>query len=1049
MKIVKRIFLILGIIIFLVLGTALVLPIIFKDDLMRLAKQEINKSLNATVEFEDVSLSLLRDFPDLSFAIENYSVTGTGQFEGVRLASGESVALTLDLLSVLSNSRPSQLKSVTLERPDIQVFILKDGTANYDIVKSDVETVDTTTTEEAADFEVQLKDYRIIGGNLLYDDRSTDTYVQVRELDHRGSGNFTRDIFDLVTETTIPTLTIRQGGIDYLDNATVALDATFNIDQPNSKYTLKENRLTINAFAIQGDGSVQLMDDSYLLDLRLDAPENEFKNLLSLIPNAYTQGFEEVQANGQFQFDADIQGTYRSDPGQYPSFRVNLEVDNGNFQYPDLPMGISSISTKASINSPTSDLNDMVIDVPSFRVLIGDNPFTARFHLETPISDPDIDAAAKGTINLRDLQQAYPMEGIEALAGVIVADLEAQTRLSYIEQKAYERVRMDGNLTLENFRYESADYPPIEITQSQMTFTPRQVQINSFEAKLGSSDLQATGSIDNILAYISPEKTMTGKLSLSSGYFNADEWYPEEETSEEAATQPIDTSGDYEVFDRFNFAVNAQAEEIIYLGYQLKNTTARGQVTANHIDISEASTLIEDSDFHGNGTITGVFDYLYENGVLGGQLQVDSRFINLNQFMEEEEGAPADTSAGDYNYLEAIQVPPRIDLGIDANVERLQYTNISLQNVTGTILIEEESVSMENVTGRLLGGTINLQGGYNTIDPQKPAFSMKLDLSSLNFQNAFNTLNTFQALAPIGKFINGRFNSSLILDGTLTESLMPDLRTLDAQGYLETLDAVVQNFKPLQSVGQKLNVEFLTEQWKLDNLKSWFEVQDGVVEVKPFDTKIRDIAMTISGRHGLNMEMDYDLQAAIPRELLRKSGIGQAADAGLSFLQKQASQLGINFQQGDYINVLINLTGSIQQPDVGLKLLGTGGEQSLAEQAERSLREEVDEQIQRGKETVEQKGQELLDTAKTAVEEQVDKVRQQAEETARKQADEAAKSIEEKAKETVGEIIDSSAVKKTSEDIKKELERWNPFKKKPATPKVDTTKKDTTKTGGN
>jgi uncharacterized protein involved in outer membrane biogenesis len=136
MKIFKRILLILGIVVFLILGTAIVVPLIFKDDLMRFAKQEINKNLHAVVEFEDVRMSLLRDFPDLYFSIEDFSVTGTGQFEGVRLVSGESVALTLDLLSILSNRRPSQLKAVSLERPDIQVYILKDGTANYDIVKT-------------------------------------------------------------------------------------------------------------------------------------------------------------------------------------------------------------------------------------------------------------------------------------------------------------------------------------------------------------------------------------------------------------------------------------------------------------------------------------------------------------------------------------------------------------------------------------------------------------------------------------------------------------------------------------------------------------------------------------------------------------------------------------------------------------------------------------------------------------------------------------------------------------------------------------------------
>ena len=55
-------------------------------------------------------------------------------------------------------------------------------------------------------------------------------------------------------------------------------------------------------------------------------------------------------------------------------------------------------------------------------------------------------------------------------------------------------------------------------------------------------------------------------------------------------------------------------------------------------------------------------------------------------------------------------------------------------------------------------------------------FNFKYNLKDLGFQQAFNTLNTFQYLAPIGKYIEGKFNSTLILDGILDQNLMPKIQ---------------------------------------------------------------------------------------------------------------------------------------------------------------------------------------------------------------------------------------------------------------------------------
>jgi len=674
------------------------------------------------------------------------------------------------------------------------------------------------------------------------------------------------------------------------------------------------------------------------------------------------------------------------------------------------------------------------VDISRFSMNLGGNPFTASFNLRTPISDPDMKAVAQGKIDLAQLSQAFPMEGIETLSGLINADLSIDTRLSTIEQERYEEVNMDGTLQVQNIKYASADTPPVTIENAQMSFSPQYVEVGNFVAQLGQSDLQAQGRIDNLLAYFSPEKTMTGQLTVRSNYFNVDEWMPETSTSASPAVtvgeSEAETATETEVFDRFDFTLDAEAKEIVYAPYTVKNGVTRGHIKPNRLQVDAIAAEIGKSDFSGSGVITGMFDYLFEGGTLGGNIEFNSSNLDLNEFMpaSEETTTTETTAEGEAAAYGVIPVPPNINMDMVANVGRLVYTNIILENLNGHMVIAEEAIILDKVTAKGLGGQLGMNGSYDTSVPDEPSFTFKYDLSSMDFQQAFNTFNTFEKFAPIGKYIKGRFNSTLLLEGQLGQDLYPKLNTLTAEGFLQTLDAVIQNFKPAQAIGEKLNVQELKESINIDNTKNWFSIENGKLQLEEYDAKVEGMDMRIGGFYSLTEFLNLDIKAKVPRKLLEQNQIGAAASAALGNLQKQAGKLGFDFAQGEYVDVLINLKGAITDPKVGLKLLGMSGEngESVTDTAKGQAKAAVEEQVQDAKEKAEKQAQAAIDSAKAAAE---------------AKAKQAAEDLKNKAKEKVGEAIDSTAKEKvdealdkvgdkTKEEIKDKLEKFNPFKKK-------------------
>lgn len=1151
MKILKRIGLILGILLVVLIASAFAIPYFFKDDIVKAAKDQINQTVNATVDFEDVSISLFRSFPDISFQLKNYSVVGKDEFEGITLAKGESVGLDLDLMSVIRNEH-IEINAVDLVKPNIHVIVLRDGKANYDITHpAPAAAADTTTS---ADFQIQLESYSVEDGHIIYDDRTMPVYVELTGLNHKGSGNFTSDIYDLVTTTDIAQFTAEYDGTTYLVKATTDLEATFNIDTKSSKYTLQENELKVNDMIVKADGYVQMAGDDINMDLTFSAPQNEFKNFFSLIPYAYIKDYDDVKINGGFTFDGYANGTFNSEKEQYPSFKINLGVTNGDVKYPDLPVGISDINASVLVHSPSENLNDMSVDVSRFNVQIGNNPFGGTFKLRTPMTDPDIDTKVKGIIDLGDLAKAFPIEGVETLNGIINADVAAKTRMSTIDKEDYANVKMSGKATITDMTYDAVDMPAVKINTLQTSFNPQNVTVDKFEGKLGESDMYATGKIDNILAFFSPKSTMKGQFTVRSNYFNADEWMessePTEEIVEATATPP--PSDDAAPFENFNFDINASFGKLIYDIYNLTNMSADANISSNKLTINDFRTKINGSDIaakgvvdnvlnfvyynegikgdiefssnymdliklmegenpppasastssetattaeipdmkfdlnmkgtvqemdydvykltnfsgdtkitekqvvinsfntkigksdmSGSGTINDYMEYVYKNETVSGDLIINSQYMDLNELMAEDPAAAAAAAANPAAEVEPFLVPENMDFNIVAKVDKALYTNMELRNIDCTMKVADEMAAIENMTTNTLGGKIAMQGAYNTKDKENPKFDFKYDIANVDFKQSFNTLNTFQAAAPIGKYIDGKFNTTLVMDGFLGKDMMPRLNSLSADGFLETIKGVIEGAPALNAVSDKLGVSYFS-QMEFLNTKNWFTIKDGKVEVKEFDYTYKDIDMKIGGWHGLTQDMDYKIKAKIPRALL-KGSVGDAANKGLDFLSGQASKLGVNLAQGEFVNVLINLTGSLTKPDVGIKLLGTEGERTAQEEATAAVTEKVDEVKEEAKQKAEEKiadakeqakkeADKVVDTLSTAAKQKADEIVDKGKEKVEQVVkDEIGKQVGEeaadKAKEKVGEVLGEDA-KEEVDKIKDKLDGWNPFGKK-------------------
>lgn len=565
-KFIKRFLVGLLVFIVVIVASAIILPIVYKTKIVEYVQKEANRNLNATLSFNtDIRLNLWTDFPNFHVGIDDLRIINKAPFVGDTLAKVASLDATFDIMSVLTSDK-IQVRRLDLERPSLNLHILKDGTANYDIALKSKE--EKKPTEEPAKFKLGLKEYSLKNATIVYNDESLGFLMRMDSMNHNGEGDFTQDVFDLVTKTTAKKLNMCYGGVKYLSNVNTDMDATLSIDMLKSIYTFKENKLKLNELSVKFDGTIAMPSDPITMDLKFAANETDFKTLLSFVPALYSKDFAGLKADGKMAVNGVVKGDYTSK--EYPAFNVNMKVENGMFKYPDLPASVDHVNMNATVACPQGSLDNMTLATNASFIMAND-PFTANVKVATPLSDLFIDAALKGKIDLGNLSKVVKLEKGTELSGILNTDLVVAGKLSAIEKQQFEKFDAHGSIEAKELHVVNPMLPTAaDIHSMLLAFSPKHVMLSDFNMNLGKSDIKLDGTLDNMLGYVLKGGDLKGTLNLKSSLFDINALYPPTAASTSAAAQPAtgnpqpSTMSAIEIPGRINFTLTALMERVLY-----------------------------------------------------------------------------------------------------------------------------------------------------------------------------------------------------------------------------------------------------------------------------------------------------------------------------------------------------------------------------------------------------------------------------------------------------------------------------------------------------
>ena len=524
-------------IVLLVLLVALIAaPFLLKGKIIRLLKTEVNNSINAKVDFdEDISLSFFKHFPKLTVGINKTAIVGIDSFAGDTLAYLPKLSISLDAMNIINGER-ANIKGIYLEEPYINLLVLKDGKANWDIVK--VDSANADTSELVLSFG--LEKIEISKARFNYDDKSIPYSTSAQDLSMNASGDLEAENFVLIGEMETPSMEMTYAGLNFLHKVKTKLNLKLDMDMKNMRFTFTEATAKLNNLDLASEGFVQLNEDDMDFDMKFSSANTDFKNILSLVPAVFAKNFSSIETKGKMGFNGFMKGKMTDD--NYPAFGFNLEVIDGYFKYPDLPEAVKNIDLALHLTNKDGVPDHTVIDVPKFSAMVLNEKIYARANVKTPISDPLIDSEVKGKLNLGQVKRFYPLDEKESYQGVVDVDIAVNSYMSYIQTQQYEKVKTQGHFKGKNLEIAtSALQDKLAINNLDLNFSPKQVNVLAFDGAFGKSDFNVKGVVENLIPYVIKDEKLKGDVTFVSNYFNTNPFMTDVDVEQVSVPNAQDT----------------------------------------------------------------------------------------------------------------------------------------------------------------------------------------------------------------------------------------------------------------------------------------------------------------------------------------------------------------------------------------------------------------------------------------------------------------------------------------------------------------------------
>lgn len=624
-------------------------------------------------------------------------------------------------------------------------------------------------------------------------------------------------------------------------------------------------------------------------------------------------GIKTIDMRGRYDIQADAEGQYStaviSRVGLrktiydtvvtgIPRFTIHSAVSNGYFKYASLPEAVKDISFTLDASCPDHDYRNTSIGLRNINAALLGNYIRGFLKLGNARDFP-VDASLRAVIHLSDLKKAIPMDSLE-LGGDLAVNLS--TYGNYLPARKLFPITV-ADLKLKNGTLKTKYYPhPLEnievsarVSNSTGTLKSTQVAITPFSFLLEGQPFMLRADLKNFqdLKY---DITSRGLLDLGKIYqvFAIKGYDVKGFVQANLSLKGRQSDAQTGHYDRLYNSGTLKvrdlqlSSELFPLPFLIKKGLFRfdqDKMWFDQFDVRYGKT-----NASLNGWLSNIMGYMTDKAQpVTGHFDLRSDYVLADEFMAFANNTgsappasnvsfasykPASTSSagsslpsGSNPSLPAGQtgvvlVPSGISISFNANVKKVQYNGIDLNDFAGGMTIDSGMLRLDTTKFTLIGAPVEMSAFYKPLSPARARFDYKIKAKEFDVQRAYREVKIFHDLATSAAKAQGIISLDYQLAGKLDGNMRPVYPSLKGGGVLSIAKVKVKGLKIFSAVSKETNKDVTDPDLSKVDIKT--TINNNIITLPRTRMKVSSFRLRMEGQASLDGRLNFQFRVGLP-----------------------------------------------------------------------------------------------------------------------------------------------------------------------------------------
>jgi len=474
------------------------LIMVFKEDIKSYALAEANKYLNKRVHIGYIDVGIWRSFPDLTLSFDDVLIHS--KFDNLQTSDtaifAKKIYLRFNPLDFFGSKL--DVHRIDIERAQLNLKILKNGSVNYDFLKP---SEDTTVTP----FEFNLKKINLKTTDFTFDNESTQQFYAAYFKTLEFQGSFNEKQFVLNAQTQFDIKTIQSKSLSLIENKKAKCDISIQMDQINDVFEIISAKLSINELPFLVKGRVS--NDS--LDFYIGAKNLDLAKVATNFSLQELEVVDEINGQGNVNFELFIKGS--TEKTASPAIYANFDVSNGSLS--NQGFSLSQINLRGKYSNGVIDGKEQLsLSTLQFHTL---NENFVGSLIISDFEQPRLTGKADGLLDLKAIHRLFGPFSLQELSGNIALKGDFDVRLNQPKTNQNDITIYDlrATLALHNISAQFInDQRKLNISNGEITIRNQFAGITDLVLSIDNSSLILDGQFDNLADYFNGD----GNLSVDA-----------------------------------------------------------------------------------------------------------------------------------------------------------------------------------------------------------------------------------------------------------------------------------------------------------------------------------------------------------------------------------------------------------------------------------------------------------------------------------------------------------------------------------------------------